>query len=1018
MNPGIFAMKNRLITMIVILASLVGGWNAYKNMSRFEDPEFTIRTAVIITQYPGATPTEVANEITEPLESAIQQMQEVESLESTSSAGLSRINVEIKYKFSPSKAALQAIWSKLRNKVNDAQSALPPGAIASIVNDDFGDVYGVYFLLTGDGYTYKELEDYAKKLRTDVLSVDGVAKVSLSGLQKEAIYVEVSRERAAALGQSINNIYQQLEKQNAVSPAGNVLAGNRRLIIQPSGSIDSVEEIKNMVIATDNEGTLVYLRDIATVERAYKTPLTDEIRYNGKPAIGFGISNVTGANVVKMGNAIDSKIASVENQRPIGIEIHEYYHQGKITDDAVQDFVLNVVAALVIVLVTLFFFMGIKSSIIIGATLVITIAATLATMYLIAIPMHRISLGALIIALGMLVDNAIVVTDGILVGTQRGEKKLDIVKKIISRSIWPLLGGTLVGILAFAPIGLAPGSTAEYTGHLFWVVMISLMYSWIFAITVVPFLADLMFKEVPAPTKEPKDGKLMGAYKDFMRKVLKIRWVPIGATVVLFAVSVWGFQFVKSGFFPTSTTPQVVVDYWLPEGTDITQTKADMLKIEAELISYENISDVQTLIGKGTLRYMLVYGAQSGNSAYGQFLLKVDNYDDIAGLIPKVQAYLDAGYPDAQAKVWQFELGPGGGSKIEAEFSGPDPAELRRLADKAKAIMTADGGAISIKDDWRQPVSIIEPVYSSNKGRRLGVSRQDLSTSLLTNFSGRTVGVYRESDTLIPIIARAPESERLDAESIGQIQIISPATGVSVPLEQVVDSIDMVWRNSLLLREDRVWKIKAQSDPVAGDLASDLQGRIRPQIDVIKLPPGVTLEWGGELGNSSEAKGDLASTIPMGLLAMVLVVVILFNGLRQPLVIWLVVPLALIGVVLGLVVTGTPMEFMAILGLLSLSGLLIKNAIVLVDQMDIEIAEGKARFDAVVDSAASRVRPVMMGALTTVLGVIPLFGDAFFKSMAVVLVFGLTFATVLTLIVVPALYTVIFNIKNSESEVV
>ena len=1017
MNPGIFAMKNRLITMIVILASLVGGWNAYKNMSRFEDPEFTIRTAVIITQYPGATPTEVANEITEPLESAIQQMQEVESLKSTSSAGLSRINVEIKYEFSPSKAALQAIWSKLRNKVNDAQSALPPGAIASIVNDDFGDVYGVYFLLTGDGYTYKELEDYAKKLRTDVLSVEGVAKVSLSGLQKEAIYVEVSRERAAALGQSINNIYQQLEKQNAVSPAGNVLAGNRRLIIQPSGSIDSVEEIKSMVVATDNEGTLVYLRDIATVERAYKTPLTDEIRYNGEPAIGFGISNVTGANVVKMGNAIDTKITSVENQRPIGIEIHEYYHQGKITNDAVQSFVLNVVAALAIVLVTLFFFMGIKSSIIIGATLIITIAATLATMYLLNIPMHRISLGALIIALGMLVDNAIVVTDGILVGTQRGERKLDIVKKIISRSIWPLLGGTLVGILAFAPIGLAPGSTAEYTGHLFWVVMISLMYSWIFAVTIVPFLADLMFKEVPATTQEPKDGKFMAAYKDFMRKVLKIRWVPIGSTVILFVVSVWGFQFVKSGFFPTSTTPQVVVDYWLPEGTDITQTKADMLRIEAELLTYSGIENVQTLIGKGTLRYMLVYSAQSGNSAYGQFLLKVNNYDDIPGIIPKVQAYIDSGYPNAQAKVWQFELGPGGGSKIEAEFSGPDPAVLRRLADEAKAIMTSDGGAISIKDDWRQPVSIIEPVYSSNKGRRLGISRQDLSRSLLTNFSGRTVGVYREGDTLIPIIARAPESERLDAESIGQIQIISPVTGAAVPLEQVVDSIDMAWRNSLLLREDRVWKIKAQSDPVAGDLASDLQGRVSPQINAIDLPPGVKLEWGGELGNSTEAKGDLASTIPMGLLAMVLVVVVLFNGLRQPLVIWLVVPLALIGVVLGLVVTGTPMEFMAILGLLSLSGLLIKNAIVLVDQMDIEIADGKARFDAVVDSAASRVRPVMMGALTTVLGVIPLFGDAFFKSMAVVLVFGLTFATVLTLIVVPALYVVIFKIKNSESEV-
>jgi multidrug efflux pump subunit AcrB len=795
MNPGIFAMKNRLLTMLVIIASLAGGWNAYQNMSRFEDPEFTIRTAVIITQYPGATPTEVANEITEPLESAIQQMQEVESVKSTSSAGLSRINVDIKYAFSPSKDALQAIWSKLRNKINDAQSALPPGAVASIVNDDFGDVYGVYYLLTGDGFTYKELEDYAKKLRTDVLTVDGVAKVSLAGLQKEAIYVEVSRERAAALGQTINNIYQQLEKQNAVSPAGNVKAGNRRLIIQPSGSIDSVEEIRNMVVAIDDKDTLVYLRNIATVERAYKTPLTDEIRYNGKPAIGFGISNVTGANVVKMGNAIDEKIASVENQRPIGIEIHEYYHQGKVTDDAVQNFVLNVVAALAIVLVTLFFFMGLQSSIIIGTTLIITIAATLATMYLLSIPMHRISLGALIIALGMLVDNAIVVTDGILVGTQRGEKKLDIVKKIISRSVWPLLGGTLVGILAFAPIGLAPGSTAEYTGHLFWVVMISLMYSWLFAITVVPFLADLMFKEVPTPDELPKDGKFMAAYKEFMRKMLKVRWVPIGVTVVLFATSVWGFQFVKSGFFPTSTTPQIVVDYWLPEGTDITQTKADMVKIEAELISYEGVADVQTLIGKGTLRYMLVYGSQSANSAYGQFLLNVDNFDNIAELIPKVQAYIDTGYPNAQAKVWQFQLGPGGGSTIEAEFSGPVPAELRRLAEKAKAIMNADGGAISIKDDWRQPVSIIEPVYSSNKGRRLGISRQDLSTALLTNFSGRTVGVYREGDTLIPIIARAPESERLDAESIGQIQIISPATGASVPLEQVVNSVNMVWRN-------------------------------------------------------------------------------------------------------------------------------------------------------------------------------------------------------------------------------
>lgn len=1015
MNPGIFAVKNRLITVIVICASLIGGWIAYQNMARFEDPEFTIRTAVVVTQYPGATPLEVANEVTDPLETAIQQMQEVKEIKSSSSAGLSRIEVDIKYKFSPTKGDLQIIWSKLRNKVADAQGALPPGANPSIVSDDFGDVYGLYYLITGENYSYKDLEDYAKKVRTELLTVDGVAKVALSGLQREAIYVEISRERANTLGLSVNQIFQDLEKQNIVTPAGDVQIDNRRLIIQPGGSIDSVDEIGSLIVSVDDQGTLVYLRDIAEITRTYQTPVTEELRFNGKPAIGFGVSNVTGANVVAMGDAINDKLADIENLRPIGMETHDYYHQGVITNDAVEDFALNVIAALVIVLVTLLIFMGMKSAVIIGGVLVLTIAATLLTMYLIDIPMHRISLGALIIALGMLVDNAIVVTEGILVGTQQGQDKLKVIKRIVERSIWPLLGGTLVGIIAFAPIGLAPGQTAEYTGHLFWVVMISLMYSWVFAITVVPFLGDLLFKQAAEGSEVKPEGVFLVRYKQFMRLMLKARWLPIGLSVAMFVVSIWGFQFVKSGFFPASTSPQIVVDYWLPEGTDISQTRQDMLEMETVLAEFDGVKDLHTLIGKGALRFMLVYSGESGNSAYGQFLIKTESYDVIAELLPKVQQYIDDNYPDAQAKVWRFQLGPGGGSKIEAEFSGPDINQLRNLADQAKAIMTEDGRAISIKDDWRQPVAIIHPEYSSDRGRRLGISRQDLSNALLTNFSGRTIGVYREGDTLIPIINRAPEVERTDVAGIEQIQIVSQTTGKTVPLGQVVDSIDTVWRNSLLKRENRVWTVKAQSDPVAGDLASDLHARIRPKVEAIELPPGVKMKWGGEYGDSAEANGDLASTLPLGFLAMVLVVVLLFNKLRQPLVIWLVVPLALIGVVPGLLLTGTPMEFMAILGLLSLSGLLIKNAIVLVDQMDIEIGEGKPRFDAVIDSAASRVRPVMMGALTTVLGVIPLFGDAFFKSMAVVLVFGLTFATLLTLVVVPALYAVFFRVSTEET---
>ncbi len=1015
MDLAEFSIKNRLICFIVIALALVGGWYSFQNIARFEDPEFTIRTAQVVTTYPGATPEEVANEVTEALESSIQQLQEVEEIRSVSSAGRSEISVDILYKFSPEKADLQLIWTKLRNKVNDAQSRLPPGVEASVVNDDFGDVYGLYYLVTGDGYTSAELYKYIRSLRTDLLSVDDVAKVQPLGMQQEAIYVEISRERANALGLSVDQIYGDLAQQNSVTPAGDIKLGNRRLKFQPTGQIDSVEAIGNLVISTASSGTIVTLRDVATVTRDYQDPTSFIVRYNGKPAIAIGISNISGANVAKMGAAIDAKLEETKSLRPIGVEIHEYYHQGKIVETAVADFALNVLAALIIVLVTLFFFMGLRSAVVIGSVLVLTIAATLATMYVINIPMHRISLGALIIALGMLVDNAIVVTEGILVGTQQGRKKLDIAKEIVKRTKWPLLGGTLVGIIAFAPIGFAPGSTAEFTGDLFWVVMVSLLYSWIFAITAVPLFADILFAESDdAPVEEKPEHPFFVRYKNFMRQVLSKSKLAIITVVALFVLSVLGFSYVTPGFFPPSTSPQIVVDFNLPEGTDITETDAKIKRLEKYLMKQEGIKDVQSLVGMGTLRYMLVYGPESPSSAYGQFLIKTDDYDVIKKLLPKLQTHIDANYPDAQAKVWQFQLGPGGGSKVEAEFSGPDPVVLRELANKAKAVMAADGGAISIKDDWRQPVSVIEPTYDADSGRRLGVSREDLANALRTNFSGRNVGVYREDDQLVPIIARAPARERLDATSMRGIQITSPKSGKSVPILEVVDEFETKWQNAKLRRVDRVWTINAQSDPLPGELAADLLERVQPAIEDIALPEGYSLKWNGEIGDSSEANSSLASTLPLGFLAMVLVVVVLFNALKQPLIIWLVVPLSLIGVVFGLLVTGTAMEFMAILGLLSLSGLLIKNAIVLVDQMDLEIREGKPRYDAVLDSAASRVRPVMMGSLTTVLGVIPLFLDAFFKSMAVVLVFGLTFATVLTLVIIPVLYVMFFRITPDE----
>ncbi|MEE9271870.1 MAG: efflux RND transporter permease subunit [Robiginitomaculum sp.] len=1017
MNLSEFSIKNPLISIIVILISLIGGWMAYDKMPRFEDPEFTIRVAKVFTQYPGASPQEVLNEVTEPLETAIQQMPEVKLVSSESSTGLSNITVEIKFEASPSKNDLQVVWTKLRNSINDAQRNLPPGAGPSVVNDDFGDVYGLYYLITGEGFTPTEILSYAKDLRKDLLQVKGVGKVAITGERDEAIYVEISREKAAALGVSINNIYNTLDQQNTVTGAGNLKIGNERLFLQPTGGLNSVEAIRNLIINDTASGTVMRLRDIADVKKGYEDPIAKIIQYDGSPAIGIGVANVSGINVVQMGKDIDLKLAEIEGLRPIGIKLHEYYHQGKVVDIAIKDFAKNVFMSLAIVFTTLLIFMGYRSGIIMGATVLITMAATLLIMWVGGIPMHRISLGALVISLGMLVDNGVVVTDGILVGVKEGRKKLDVAIDVAKSNMKPLIGGTLVGIIAFAPIGFAPGDTAEFTNALFWVVMIALALSWLFAFTLTPLFCYWLFPEGKASNaktgSKPK-GRFMRGYENIIRGVLRHKVLALVIVIGIFGTSIWGFKFVKGGFFPASTSPQVIVNYQRPEGADISQTTQDMIRLEKYAMGLEGVTNVQTLIGGGTLRYMLVYDAGSDNPANGQLLIKVDDYHKVDIIIPKLQAYIDNNFPDGLGKAWKFRLGPGGGSKIEAVFKGPDAQVLRSLANEAKVIMAADGGAVLIKDDWRRAISYVEPEYSQNKGERVGITRKEFSEALQSSFSGLQRGVFRDGDTLIPIVFRAPEKERTNPWSMASIQVLSPTTNKTVPLGQLLDGVNVKWRDGRLLREGRVLTIKAQSDPALGVIADELFQRIKPKIENMKLPEGYSLEWDGEFGSSAEAQGSLASTIPLGLLAMILVVVILFNRLRQPIIIWSVVPLGLIGIVFGLVVTGTPLEFMGILGVLSLSGLIIQNSLVLVDNTDNLIAGGMPRFDALVESASSRFRPVMMGAFTTVLGIMPLYFDAFFRSMTVVLAFGLSFATLITLLITPVLYAIFFRIKKTE----
>ena len=529
MNLAEFSIKNQLLSVIAILLALIGGWNAYQSMSRFEDPEFTIRTALIFTQYPGASPEEVAREVSEPLETALQQMQEVEDISTTSSAGLSEISVDIRFEFSKSKEDLQIIWTKLRNKIEDAQRSLPQEASTPTVNDDFGDVYGFSYLITGDDYTPAELRSYAKQLQKEVLQVEGVGKVSLEGERKEAIFVEISRENTVALGVSIQKIYDILQQQNSVVSAGSVNIGDQRITIDPSGAIDSVDAIKNLLVSTEIDGKIIYLKDIANVYRGYQTPASKIIRYNGKPAIAMGVASIAGGNVVNVGEAVDNKLREAESRRPLGMEVFEYYHQGKVVEASVNDFIVNVFAALVIVICSLLISMGLRSALVIAFILVVTVAATLATMQVINVPLHRISLGALIISLGMMVDNAVVITEAILVGIQQGRKKLEVAREIVSQTKWPLLAGTLVGVIAFAPIGFAPGQTAEYTGDLFWVVMIALLFSWILAMTITPLVCYWLFPDKQETITEQAEGLFFIKYKQLMRWALRSRWLVIAA---------------------------------------------------------------------------------------------------------------------------------------------------------------------------------------------------------------------------------------------------------------------------------------------------------------------------------------------------------------------------------------------------------------------------------------------------------------------------------------------------------
>ncbi|MGF1705215.1 efflux RND transporter permease subunit [Enterovibrio baiacu] len=1012
MDLARITIAKRTSVWVLIALTLLGGYISYLKLGRFEDPEFVIRQAVINTPYSGATAQEVSDEVTDVIEGAVQSLQELKEVKSVSKQGMSEVTVEIKLEFANSAADLQQVWDKLRRKISDVQRQLPPGAGPSIVNDDFADVYALFFAVTGEGFTDKQLQDYVDTLRRDLVLVPGVAKTATLAEQQETIFVEISSERLAKFGVSAEKVYQVLQKQNMVTVAGSIETDAMRIPVIPSSSIDSFADLKNLQIAVGNNNTVLRLGDIADVTRGYKEPASMLMRYNGERAIGFGISNVTGGNVVDMGDAVKARIAELDDQRPLGMELHVISMQSDSVRDSVTNFIDNLIAAVAIVFVVLLLFMGVRSGVIIGFVLLLTVAGTLCVMLIEDIAMQRISLGALIIALGMLVDNAIVVTDGILVRFQQNpdEDRETIVSDVVNATKWPLLGGTVVGICAFSAIGLSPSDMGEYAGSLFWVILYSMFLSWVFAVTITPMLC-LDFLKVKAAKADQKPGRVVTAYKGLLQWVLAHRALSSLMLLGTLATAMWSVQFVPPGFMPESQRAQFVVDVYLPQGSDIKRTEALVANIEKDVQTKEGITNISSFIGGGGLRFMLTYAPEARNPSYGQLLIDIDDYKKIAPLLGELQHELSVKYPDASIKVWKFMLGRGGGKKIEAGFKGPDSAVLRELAEKAKAIMLNDPNLIAVQDDWRQQVPVLRPVYSAEDAQRYGLTTQEINQAIAQTLSGRSVGVYREGDDLIPIVVRSPEAERNHQRAIENTEVFSHTVGGFIPVSQVVESVDVVYQDDMLRRIDRTPTILVQADPAPGVLTADAFNKVRTEIEALELPAGYTLKWYGEYKASKDANEGLVISAPYGFAAMILSVIFMFNAIRQPLVIWLTAPLAIIGVTVGLIIFQTPFEFMAILGFLSLIGMMVKNAIVLVDQADVEIKDGKTAYHAIIDAALSRARPVLLGALTTILGVAPLLVDPFFKSMAVTIMFGLLFATILTLVVIPLFYAIFFRVK-------
>ncbi|MEO1080292.1 MAG: efflux RND transporter permease subunit [Pseudomonadota bacterium] len=1017
------AVRNRSVTYFASFLLMATGFASFFQLGQLEDPDFTIKTAKITTLYPGASAEEVELEVTDRVELELQQLKQLDNIESDSMAGVSVVTVNIKPTYGGDQIA--QVFDELRRKVNDVQSELPPGVVPSSVNDEFGDVFGHVITLVGDGFSYAELEDYAKLLKRELSVVEGVAKVDFWGEQDEVVYLEVSESTLSQLGIGASTFEETLSTQNAVVDAGNIDVQDRRLRIAPSGDFDSVEAIAGLTISPgsidSSRGTrdteLIRIRDVANVRRGYADPPSTLLRYNGRPAIGLSISNIPSVNVVKMGERIDARLAELKASLPVGIEVGRVHWQSDVISDSVNGFLESFAQAVAIVLVVITIGMGWRLAIVIGFALVGTILGTFLLMLLFSIDLQRMSLGALIIALGMMVDNAIVVADGFSVRLKNGMERTKAAVESASIPSMPLLGSTLVAVMAFYPIAASDENAGEYCASLFSVVAISLLMSWLISVTLTPLQCmDLL------PDPDPEDiaedsfsGGFYGRFQAIVETTIRFRWLTIAAMIALVVAAAFAFGGVKQLFFPESSMNKFMIDVWEVEGTRIERTSRDVALIEERLRGDDRVSAVSSFIGAGPPRFYLPVEPEGLSAAYGEVIINVHDAADIDAMVRELTPWLEDTFPDALTPVRKYGVGPSDTWKFELRISGPavaDATVLRNLADSVLAVLRESPLTGAMQVDWRQRTPAVVPLYSELQGRTTGITRSNLADATKRVFDGLTVGTYREEDSLIDIKLRSVETERQQIGNLGSVQLQPDYSTDSVPLAQVTDGISSLWEDPIIGRRDRRRTITIQANPVAGVTLPTMRAAVAAEVMALPLPPGYRMEWGGETESTADSQASLVPGVVPAVIVMALIVVALFNAYRPPLIILCAIPFIVVGVSFGLLVSGAPFGFVALLGAMSLVGMMIKNSIVLLDQVNLYLDEGMDRYPALIKAALSRLSPVVLTAATTVLGVIPLLADSFWTGLAVTVMAGLSFATVVTMVFVPVLYATFFGLRR------